>query len=319
MMKNLNLLLIFNLIVFSNLSCAHKNLAFEKISFNRDNIELSALFKKHDDLLFVADKLSNRAIYKVVFEQKTFYYKEIINFSNLKGHNSYFASALLLKHAGKILNIPFDLEGLAACGETYYVANERVRHILKISNGKLEKLDIDFSSIFKKAGFPLNKISNNAGFEGIDIDCEAQTLYIAQERSPRGILIYDLKNKKFKQSILFENINTKWGSADFADLHYSNGFLYLLERNAHLVTKYDLKKNKIVSSVSFGNLKNIHLRELYDTNEIFGLAEGLSMTNDQIIIGIDNNKNKISKKGQKAFETKGDFSSIIFYKRPKGF
>jgi hypothetical protein len=318
-MKNYILPLVLSLTLISSLSFAHQSLVFQKISFNRDNVELSALFKQNDDLLFVGDKLSNRAIYKVTLEKNRFYYKELIDLSKLKGHNAYFAKALLFKHAGKVIHSPFDLEGLTACGDTYYIANEQVRHILKVSNGKLEKLDINFFPPFKKQGYPLEKISTNAGFEGIAIDCKNQTLFIAQERSPRGILIYDLKNKKLKESILFENKKSKWGSSDFADLHYHNGFLYLLERNEHLITKYDLAKKKVVDSVSFGKIGKIHLRELYDSGEIFGLAEGLTITKDQIIIGIDNNRNKISKKGEKAFKVKGNFSSIIFYKKPKGF
>jgi hypothetical protein len=315
-MKKLILLLA---IFITSSSYAHRNLVYQDISFSRDNIELSSLFKKGDELLFVGDKLSNRAIYKVISEKGRFYNKEIVNLSKLKGHNSYFAKALLLKHAGKIIHSPFDLEGITSCGNTFYLANEQVRHILKIDQGKLEKLNINFFPPFKKQGYPLAKIARNAGFEGIAIDCKSQTLFIAQERSPRGIIVYDLKNKKIKESILFDNKETKWGSSDFADLHYANGFLYLLERNEHFISKYDLNKKEIVETVSYGKVKNIHLRELYDSGERFGLAEGLTITNDQIIIGIDNNKSKISKKGEKSFGLKGKFSSIIYYKRPKGF
>lgn len=316
-MKNSLYFILFLFIVKS--TYAETNLEFQKISFSRDDVELSALYKKGENFLFVADKLSNRSIYKVIFEKNRFYSKELIDLSKLKGHNLYFAKALFLKHAGHIINSPFDLEGLTSCKEDYYLVNERVRHILKISKNNIKRLNIDFSPAFKAEGHPLEKISRNAGFEGIAADCENQRLYIAQERSPRGIITYNFKTNKVESTFLFENKNTEWGSSDFADLHYENGFLYLLERNEHKISKYDLKKKKIVSSVKFGDLKGIHLRQLYKTGETYGLSEGLTMTKDQIVIGIDNNKNKISQKGQKVFKLKGNYSSIIFYKRPKNF
>ena len=58
---------------------------------------------------------------------------------------------------------------------------------------------------------------------------------------------------------------------------------------------------------------------MYKTGEPYGLAEGLTMDQDSIYIGIDNNKNKLSKKAKKSFGLKGNFSSIIIYRRPKGF
>ena len=165
----------------------------------------------------------------------------------------------------------------------------------------------------------MGKISTNAGFEGVAIDCENDIAYIAQERSPRGIFKVDLKTQKILETFLFNNETGKRGSNDYADLYFENGFLYMLERNNHLISKYSIKDKKVVSTVSFGKLPNIHLSELYDTGEPFGLAEGMTMSNDQIYIGIDNNGKPISKKGSELFNLKGSFSSLIIYQRPKGF
>ncbi len=306
--------------LFTSLTtAASAELKFDKIYFNRDEIELSALTKKGDDLLFVGDKLSNRAIYKVTFEKNRFYYTNYLDLSKLTGHTPYFAKALLLEHAGKIVKNPFDLEGVTYCGDTFYLINEQVRHVLKIKDSTLTNMKVPFEKTFKEVGFPLHKVSRNAGFEGIAADCKNSKLYIAQERSPRGIIKVDIKSGKVEDHFLFSNKETKYGSMDYADLHYENGFLYLLERNEHLITKYDLQKKKIVTSVSFNKLDNIKLRELYDSGEIFGLAEGLTMSKERIFIGVDNNMAPLSKKSQKKYNLKGNFSSIIIYKRPKGF
>jgi len=66
-----------------SLTAIANDLKFEKIYFNRDTIEMSGLTKKGNDLLFVGDKLSNRSIYKIIFEKDRFYYKDYINLSNL--------------------------------------------------------------------------------------------------------------------------------------------------------------------------------------------------------------------------------------------
>lgn len=314
-MNNIVTLIIalLSLTVFAN------ELKFEKIYFNRDKVEMSGLIKKGNDLLFIGDKLSNRSIYKIIFEKERFYYKDYINLSDLSGYKPYFTKALLLKHGGRILKSPFDLEGLSFCGDDFYLVNEQVRHLLKVSKNKFHQFKIDFETEFKKLKYPLEKIATNAGFEGVAIDCKNEIAFIAQERSPRGIFKVDLKTQKVLDTFLFNNEEGKYGSNDFSDLHFENGFLYLLERNSHTITKYSVKENKIVASVSFGKLASMHLRDLYNTGESFGIAEGLTMSKERIYIGVDNNGKSLSKKGSDAYKIEGNFSSLIIYQRPKDF
>lgn len=314
-----NILLLVALIVSYKSFSADKTAEFEKILFNRDNIEISGLFYDGTNLLFVADKLSNRAIYKIQFEKDRFYYKNHIDLSKLKNHDIYFAKALIFKHGGRLVKSPFDLEGLTKCNSTYYLVNEQVRHILKIENNTLDILPIDFKPIFKKNDYPLEKISTNAGFEGITIDCKKNILYIAQERDPRAIIQVDLKTNSVTNMFLLDNSKNKNGSKDFTDLYFENDFLYILERNEYNIIKYDLKKKKIVSNLSFEKIKSGSARDLYSTGEPYGLAEGLAMSNDTIYISIDNNYHPLSKKSEKEFNLKGNFSSVLVFKRPSGF
>ena len=189
-MNNIYLILVF---LFSLNAKSAENLTFEKIMFNRDDAELSGLLLKDNELLFVADKLSNRAIYKVRQESDRFFYNNYIDISKLQGHTSYFTKALLFKHGGRMVKSPFDLEGLTFCEDNFYLANEQTRHILKVNTKSVTKLEISFDEIFKKLGTPLESISTNAGFEGIAIDCPNKILYVAQEREPRAIIVIDLK------------------------------------------------------------------------------------------------------------------------------
>jgi len=312
----LNFLLLSN--AFSNTS--YESLKFEKINFNRDDIEISGLVRLDNQLLFVGDKLSNRSIYKIIFENKRFYYKSHIDLSSLKNHNKYFIGALLFKHGGRVIKSAFDLEGITSCGSDFYLANEQTRHILKVNNEVLTRLPLDFTQIFKEFGYPLSKVSTNAGFEGVTIDCENQILYIAQERQPRAIIVVDLKTMKITDMFATKTqIQDEKVSSDYADLYFENGFLYMLERNAYLITKYDVKAKKIVSRYSFKDLGKLSLDQLYNTGEPYGLAEGLVMSNESIYIGIDNNKKPLSKIGEKTYEIEGNPSSIITFNRPKGF
>ena len=304
---------------FTLASWATEHLKFEKIIFNRDDTEISGLLYQNDHLLFVADKLSNRAIYKIKMENDRFFYKTYIDLSQLQGHTQYFSQALLFRHAGRIIKSPFDLEGIASCDNDYYLANEQTRHILKVNTNEMKKLEIDFSNIFKKFGHPLEEIETNAGFEGLAIDCENQILYIAQERQPRAIIVVDIKKMIPIDIFVTPGKGVGKVNPDYADLYFENGYLYILERNFHHILKVDPKTKKVVKKFAYGETNHLHLKEIYQTKEPYGLAEGLAMSKDQIFIGIDNNKNQISEKAQKAFGLKGKFSSLLIYTRPKDF
>lgn len=298
---------------------ADNKLKFQKVLFNRDDTEISGLALKDNELLFVGDKLSDRRIYKVRFENDRFFSKDYIDISKLDGHGKYFAEALLFKHGGRVIKSPFDLEGISYCGNDFYLANEQTRHILKVNNEKIENLKIEFSEIFKKFGTPLKDISTNAGFEGLTVDCKNKILYIAQERQPRAIIVVDLKTLTTLD--IFDTPGVKVGkvSPDYADLFFQNGYLYALERNFHRILKIDPSTKKVIANYSYGHTNSVHLKNIYDTNEPYGLAEGLTMSDELIYIGVDNNKNKMSATAQEKFGISGNFSSIMIYKRPKGF
>lgn len=309
-------IILLQLAIFLTTAIA-KDLEFQKVYFNRDDTEISSIFLKDNKVLFVADKLSNRSIYQVVFESDKFHYKEYINLSDLKGHNKYFKEVITNMDKSHKLISPFDLEGMTACSNTFYLVNEQAREVLKITN-ELKKLDIDFKVPFKKFGFPLKKVPVNAGFEGITVDCKNKKLYIAQERSPRAIIEVDLVSNKVIQMFKTKDDDQKY--PDYADIHYHNNHLYILERNTYTILKYSLKDKKLIERYSFLKMDNGNsAKELYDTGKPFGLAEGLAFDKETIYIAFDNNKSPLKKSVQKKYKTDKKVSSILTYKRPKGF
>ncbi|MCO4754472.1 MAG: SdiA-regulated domain-containing protein, partial [Bacteriovoracaceae bacterium] len=160
---------------------------------------------------------------------------------------------------------------------------------------------------------------SNAGLEGIAIDCENQTLYLAQERSPRAIVVVNLNTLKVEKigstKIIKENIHP-----DYADLFFNNNALYVLERNMRRILKLDPKSLEVIQSVSYASLgPQLQIQDLYNTGEPYGLAEALYMSDRHIFIGLDNNRNSFTKKAKILYPLKGDHSVILKFDRPEGF
>jgi hypothetical protein len=144
-------------------------------------------------------------------------------------------------------------------------------------------------------------------------------MYIAQEREPRAIIVVDMQSNT--PIDIYEVGKTSPGvNPDYADLYFENGFLYILERNAYKILKVDPKLKTVVDQVSYAQLGELmHMREIYETEKPFGMAEGLAMDKERIYIAIDNNQSQITPKAQKAFGIKGTFSSLVIFSRPTNF
>jgi hypothetical protein len=272
--------------LFISLNClATTPLKLKEIKFLDNNLEISGLTKNNkNEMVIISDNNEDQYVYKVVpKDKKTFTTKVEYNFSDLNGFYLYYYSSLIGYHANRWIKSPWDLEGIYSCGNTHYVVNEQVRHVLKINldKMKLEHLKLDLTQAFKDIGTPLEKISNNAGFEGLALDCNQNILYIAQERDPRAIIIYDLKNNSY-QGIIQTKPNSKTQiSPDYSDLYYQNGYLYALERNEWNILKIDLKTKKVVENFTFDENSFLNLRKVYKTGKPYGLAEALYIEKDQ--------------------------------------
>jgi len=256
------------------------------IDLKIDKLEISGLTIKDDKLLYVSDNLNDTFIYEVSTKGTT----EFIDLKKLRGSDLYFQSIEKYKNKTKTL---IDFEGITHCGDKFYLANERLREVLLVTNKEIRKLDIRFENDkYISMGF------NNKGFEGITIDCENNHLYLAKERAPRRIFKIDLKtfnliesfdlphSDRQNQSVV--NIFTFAGlmkvSPDFAGLSFYKGHLYVLERNTYEVSKIDPLSKKVIDRYSF--IKNARQ---FQSIEPFGMAEALFVDDDFIWIGFDNN------------------------------
>lgn len=301
-------------------------LEMTKLLIGNTDHEVSGLYLSPSGrAIVVADSAEDTYLYLLIQKGLRFHLKKELNIIKLSEAAAYQTELLAVSQVAA-KDQRFDLEGITACDSTYYLINERVRHVLAIEDGKsLKKLPIDFLASFP----PLFEGGSNAGFEGIAADCANKTLYVAKEREPRAIFKIDMTTWKVLEVKDFtpsdrsgqKVINFLTGNglmeigSDISDLFFDNGYLYALERNTWEIAKIDPKTFAVVSRVSY--LRSEH--DLYQTGEPFGIAESLSMNGKEIWIGVDNNKMPLSGVAQKQYQLKGNFPAFMILKRPGGF
>lgn len=284
-------------------------------------LEISGLLPMNNGLYAVSDNRYDVELYKVSdLPAKNEHSNEATHLRKMEGFWPYYLSALMWRQNGRWVKSPWDLEGGAVCPDAFYLVNEQVRHALQIKNNSLKKLDIDLASAFKAIGSSMLETDVNAGLEGIAVDCEGGVLYLAQERGPRAIFMFELSSGKFIKAIQTSEENVP--HPDYADLFYDQGHLYALERNQLKILKISPLSSKVVDARSFDEISDrLKTKELYDTGKPFGLAEALYMDEGKIYLGLDNNGNSFSEKAKKTLglKSKKNDSLLLIYKRPRGF
>lgn len=310
------ILLIF---VLSSLSAHARKLEFIKILKNSSPLELSGIAKYKNQFIVVSDNSEDTFFYNLKISERDFSFNKLIDISALTGYYPYRFKAYFDFHYPKLFKQQWDLEGISVCGDVIYFINEQHRHILKVQNNKLHKIDINLAPTYKKTGHLIESYGLNAGLEGIAVDCKTKTIYIAQEREPRSIFAFKEGNPKVEIIIQPEKDIEGELNHDFADLHFNNGYLYALDRNFRQISKIDVNAKEIIRTMTYEDLGGFNIRELYNIRKPYGLAEALYIENDQIILGIDNNFISFSEKAFKKFGFKGKDSTLLYFKRPKDF
>jgi len=269
--------------------------------------ELSGLAFLGDTLVTVRDGKKNRAVYAVVLSPGALTLKKRIKLKKLQGFDAY--ERHLKKTDFPLAKVGrFDLEGIATCGASVYLVNERAREALRIENGRLDIVPVKPDQEGLWTGEP------NDGLEGVAADCAGSVLYLAKEGPAPFVLVVDgkaagaAKKKSYARAAADRN-------PDISDLAFVDGFLYSLERNNHTIAKIDPRTFEVVARVSFAD----PVRGLYKTNKPKGLAEGLAISKDRIWLAIDNGERPFSKTAKAAHGVKGNGSAIVVFARPDGF
>jgi hypothetical protein len=289
----------------------NRELALERILFENGSHEISGIAWKDGTLYAVADDAEDHCLYRVKESGSRFDLVEELNLLAVPGGQAY-KDALDTMPDLDNASRRFDLEGVSMCGDEIYFANERARHILRMKDRtSLELLPVDL-----KAFQQLFEGGNNAGIEGVAADCLRKRLYIAKERSPRALMFVRMRDwKLMRVAEPVAAAGEAKGAPDFSDLSFYNGHLYAIERNTGDIIKLDSTRLVVLDRVSYRSTES----GLYDTDEPYGLAEGLALTSKHIIIGLDNNGAPLSRTAQQKFGVADNPSAIMYFKRPRGF
>jgi hypothetical protein len=295
-------------------------LELQESTFGERAYELSGIARWRNAMLIVADNNDDLAISEIRTHRNRFLIEPRLELANLRGFDAFKLDALNQAKA-RGHDRWLDLEGIATCGDVIYLANERIRQVVRVENQMVTGLAIDFS------GFPqIMDGESNAGFEGIAVDCANQIMWLAKERDPRGIVAVDLKQSKATGFHLVPGSDRQgqrvmeWRSGnglidvspDIGDLFFSDGHLYVLERNSYEIAKLDVQSYAVVARVSFFQ----SAFGMYDTGEPFGVAEALWMDSDTIWLGMDNNGSQLATRATERFRVSGNPPGILKLRRP---
>ena len=186
----------------------------------------------------------------------------------------------------------YDFEGITHdVSGNFFLASESQCRILRVSpNGENANwITPDLKSIGEKAGLFQIK---NAYLEGICCISSNQFILCA-ERQPRGFMEINLATTPMHvnayRSEQSQFAFPKGTSKDFSGLCRYKNDLYVLERNAFLISRLKHKNNQLVETMGW-SYRHIETANPYRYADMaFGKAEGLCIDDHYIYIIFDNN------------------------------
>lgn len=205
-----------------------------------------------------------------------------------------------------------DFEGLACDAEgNRYLVSESQLGVLKLppaaqTSVKGEWLELD-PAVYSEGESKGLWQQVNALAEGLAINPEADTLWLAAERQGRGLLKLQrqgdewrcplagcvlLAERRFLPTDAFAPgvLSKEVLPVDFSDLALWQGKLWTLERNAHQVCRRSPLSGKRERCWSFA--QTVLAEPYFYPDAPYGLAEALLINEDGIMIGLDNNDRK---------------------------
>ncbi len=188
---------------------------------------------------------------------------------------------------------PLDWEGIACDAEgNFFLVSESKFRILKI-DARTRKPEW-ITPTLEKAGKEMGMFKKpNAAFEGIAYR-PPDRFVLAVEREPRGFMQVRIgTNSPVTSGIIAQHSisvqNPPDRHPDFADLFLENDTLYVLERFASLIRKWDSQKGSSLpdKAWSYAHIENDP--RFHYSRMKYGHAEGFVMDETTIYLVLDNN------------------------------
>ncbi len=185
-----------------------------------------------------------------------------------------------------------DFEGIACDAQGhFYLVSESTFRILRVSadGADVSWITPSLRPVGEREGLFRTR---GAYLEGIAL-LGPDLFLVCAERQPRGLIEVDTSVEPHAVQVFNydeTSLDLPAGrNTDFSDLFRENGDLYVLQRNAEVISNLvyggPILEEKEVWS--FGNI--VHREDLRYSNMKYGLAEGLCMDAERIYLILDNN------------------------------
>ena len=210
-----------------------------------------------------------------------------------------------------------DTEGLAVCGSVLWMVVERDNQLIRLSSNANERvLQLELQAS-ESPSIPHPLTWGNAGLEGVACAPDGR-LWVAKEREPRAIFRIDPSTGS-ATSVWDTRARTdkaiRRGSRDvwpaWADLQFLDGHLYALHRDERAIIRLSPDTGEETRRMSL----KLDERDWYADSEPWGMAEGMLIEDDHVMIILDNNDDSLHT-GPAAGRP---IPLLLRYPRPEGF
>jgi len=185
----------------------------------------------------------------------------------------------------------YDCEGVTEDDQgRIYLCEEANRWILRWDpkTKTVERLNIDWSPVRKYFSS-----DRNAAWEGITI--HGHTLYLANERKRGRIITVDLDTLKVTADFVLPASFSWWfWDAHYSDLCWSDGALYALMREDHVILKIDPATHHVLAEYNFRKMEHdpeVDYKKALPpgVSAVVGVMEGLAVDKNYFWLCTDNN------------------------------
>ena len=188
-----------------------------------------------------------------------------------------------------------DLEGITADGKgNFILVSETHSRLLRVNAKGTRWLPGNDLKLPAQASGLLRK--KNAGIEGIGFT-SPNRLLLAAEREPRGLIEVDLSpqyNIKSATATLFEFSVFPFPegrSTDFTGIDVHDGQVYILQRNANIVSTLDRRVDGFREGQAWSFQDVVEDPQYRYEDMRYGHAEGLAVDDNNFYVILDNNSN----------------------------
>ena len=210
-----------------------------------------------------------------------------------------------------------DTEGLAVCGKVLWMVVERHNQLIRLpSNARGSVLQLDLQTP-AGSSIPHPRLWGNAGLEGVACAPDGR-LWVAKEREPRAIFQVDQSTgattsvwdtRARTDQAIHRGSRAVWPA--WADLQFVDGHLYAMHRDERAIIRLSPDTGEETGRMNL----ELDERQWYADAEPWGMAEGMLIEDDHVMVMLDNNDTLLHAEPGAGHPV----PLLLRYPRPSGF